>query len=56
METIKNLVETKKFLHKWVNISLKSTNIQKVFLKVENVSPPSAGANNYGKFLILDMT
>ena len=42
METIKKLVETKKFLHKWVNISLKSTNIQKVSLKVEKVPTPSA--------------
>ena len=42
METIKNLVETKNFFHKWVNISLKSTNIQKVSLQVEKNSPPSA--------------
>ena len=32
-------METKKFLHKWMNISLKSTNIEKVSLLVEKVPP-----------------
>ena len=41
MEIIKKIeVGTKKFLHKWVNIILKSTNIQKVSLQVEKVPPP----------------
>ena len=46
-------METQNLLFKWITIISKSTNIQKVSLKVENVSLPSQGCLKRKPNLIL---